>query len=57
VTIVETVIDFPEAYSAARIGGYFYNENSAGDRTGDIFAHIMIGDWGNGGLEAQWSGS
>jgi hypothetical protein len=55
VTIVETVIDFPEAYSAARIGGYFYNENSAGGRTGDIFAHIMIADRGNGGLEAQWS--
>jgi hypothetical protein len=55
VTIVETKFDSLGSYSAARIGGYFYNSNDAGGPTGDIFTHMRIGDFGNGGLEAEWT--
>ena len=53
-TIVATKLDSPGSYSAARVGGYFYNRNDAGGPAGDIFAHIRVGDLGNGGLEASW---
>jgi hypothetical protein len=55
VTIVDARLDSPGAYSAKRIGGYFYNTNDAGGPTGDIFTHIRIGEFGNGGLEAEWT--
>jgi hypothetical protein len=55
VTIIETRYDSLGSYSAARIGGYFYNSNDTGGATGDIFAHMRIGDFGNGGLEAEWT--
>ena len=55
ITIEETKLDSaPSSSSFARIGGYFYNKNETGGATGDIFAHIMIGDQGNGKLEAFW---
>ena len=55
VTVVETKLDSAlNSSSFARVGGYFYNINEAGGASGDIFAHIIIGDRGNGGLEAFW---
>jgi hypothetical protein len=55
ITIVETELDSAlNPSSFARVAGYFYSINEAGGATGDIFAHIMIGDRGNGGLEAFW---
>ena len=55
ITIVETKLDSaPNSESFAGIGGYFYNINEGFRVTGDIFAHIMVGDRGNGGLEAFW---
>ena len=43
-----------DSRSFARIAGYFYSKNETGGATGDIFAQIMIGDQGNGKLEAFW---
>lgn len=55
ITIAETKLDSaPDSVSFARIAGFFYNKNETGGATGDIFAHIAIGDRGNGGLEAFW---
>ena len=55
ITIVETKLDSaPNSKSFARIGGFFYNINETGGVTGDIYAQIMIGDRGNGGLEVFW---
>jgi len=55
VTIKETILDSTSNSSSfIRICGYYYNINDAGGATGDIFAMLMIGDRGNGGLEAFW---
>ena len=40
--------------STARLQGYFYNINSSGGLTGEIWAGVFIGDWGSG-LRAIWS--
>jgi hypothetical protein len=55
ITIVETKLDSAtDSKSFAKIAGYFYSKNETGGATGDIFSHIMIGDQGNGKLEAFW---
>jgi hypothetical protein len=55
ITIVETKLDSaPNSESFARIYGFFYNINETGGTIGDIFAQIMVGNRGNGGLEAFW---
>ncbi len=54
VAIVDTIMDNVEGYSAKIVGGYFYNTNETGCATGDILALIVLGDFGNGGLEAKW---
>ncbi len=55
ITIVETILDNAlDSKSYARIGGYFYNKNATGGATGDIYAQLMIGDQGNGKIEAFW---
>lgn len=55
VTVKETILDgTPDAMSFARIFGYFYNADESGGIIGDICASVMIGDRGNGGLEAFW---
>jgi hypothetical protein len=55
ITIVDTKLDSAAGpKSFARIAGYFYSKNATGGATGDIFAQIMIGDQGNGKLEAFW---
>jgi hypothetical protein len=55
ITVIETELDGgvdPE--SLARITGYFYNIHDSGGSTGDIYAQLLIGDRGNGDLEAFW---
>jgi len=55
ITIVEAKLDSAtDSKSFTRIAGYFYSKNETGGATGDIFSHIMIGDQGNGKLEAFW---
>ena len=55
ITIVDTKLDSAtDAKSFARIAGYFYSKNETGGATGDILAQIMIGDQGNGKVEAFW---
>jgi hypothetical protein len=55
ITIVEAQLDSSiGSKSFIRIAGYFYNKNDTGGATGDIFAQLMIGDQGNGKIEAFW---
>ncbi|MFH0729814.1 MAG: DUF1566 domain-containing protein [Pseudomonadota bacterium] len=54
VIINETVLDTGDGpMSFASVGAIFYNSRSSGGGTGDVMAHIFIGDRGNG-LEAWW---
>lgn len=54
VTMIEAQRDSaPDSLSFVRIIGYFYNASEIGS-AGDIYASVMIGDRGNGGLEAFW---
>ena len=56
ITIIENILDSAtDSRSFARIAGYFYSKNETGGATGDIFAHVMIGDQGNGKLESNIS--
>lgn len=55
ITIMEAQLDSATgSKSFIHIGGYFYNINDNGGTTGDIWAEIMIGDQGNGIIEAFW---
>ena len=55
ITVVETQLDSATgSKSYIRIGGAFYNKNIEGGAIGNIFAQIMIGDQGNGKVEAFW---
>ena len=55
ITIVTTkLVSENESSSFARIGGMFYNAQNSGGATGDIWAEVLIGNRGNGGLEAYW---
>ena len=55
ITVEDTILDTGnDPLSVARIGGYFYNTKETGGATGDIYAGVVIGDRGNGGLEAYW---
>jgi len=54
ITVVDVKADTgTNPISFARVGGSFYNVQSSGGVTGDIWAEIQIGDRGNG-LEAFW---
>lgn len=55
ITIVDAKLDSATgSRSFARVAGFFYNKNGTGGASGDIFVQIMIGDQGNGKLEAFW---
>lgn len=54
ITVVTTILDTgTNPTSSARIQGRFYNTQSSGGSTGDIWAGVSIGDQGSG-LEAWW---
>jgi hypothetical protein len=54
ITVVVTNLDTGnDPISFARIGGFFYNTQTSGGATGDIWAAVFIGDRGSG-LEAFW---
>jgi hypothetical protein len=54
VTVSKAILDsVPGSASFIRRGGYFCNTGSAA-AIGDVFAKIIIGDLGNGGLEVFW---
>ncbi len=58
ITIMEATPDSaPNSRSFARIAGQFYNSNESDGQSGEITFEIMIGDRGNGGLEAFWEAS
>jgi hypothetical protein len=55
ITVVTAILDTgTNPSSSARIQGLFYNTQTSGGATGDIWAGISIGDRGSG-LEAWWS--
>lgn len=55
VTIVETQLDSaPGSKSFIRIHGRYYNRNQEGGASGNIIAQLMIGEQGNGKVEAFW---
>jgi hypothetical protein len=58
ITVMEATPDSaPNSRSFARIAGQFYNSNESDGQSGEIAFEIMIGDRGNGGLEAFWEAS